>query len=120
MELNRHHSQNLFNTVPRHHHRPGSRLPAVGYNREFSGFSRPGDFCYFAYKGRTNKCPNCPVEKTFADGQSHYSEETGINKDGTPAYWIVKTSPIRNAAGEVVAAMEVNLAYPRKLLEQKP
>jgi histidine kinase len=49
------------------------------------------------------------VEKTFEDGQSHYSEETGISKEGKQTYWLVKTSPVRNENGEIVAAMEVNL-----------
>jgi len=81
------------------------------YNREFaeSFDPRPGDFCYSAYKGREAKCPNCPVEKTFQDGMSHYSEESGIHRDGSPAYWMVKTTPLRDSRGEIVAAMEVNL-----------
>jgi histidine kinase len=49
------------------------------------------------------------VEKTFKDGRSHRSEEVGISKDGTPTYWIVRTSPIKNEKGEIVAAMEMNL-----------
>jgi histidine kinase len=49
------------------------------------------------------------VEKTFRDGRSHRSEETGISKDGTPTSWIVRTSPIRNEKGEIIAAMEMNL-----------
>ncbi len=123
-ELNRQRDeyQNLFNTVPCIITVQDRDYRLVGYNREFSErfAPRPGDFCYFAYKGRSDKCPNCPVEKTFSDGHSHYSEEQGINKDGTPAYWIVKTSPVRNAAGEVVAAMEMNLDItPRRLLEQQ-
>ena len=43
------------------------------------------------------------------DGKSHYGEETGLNKDGSPAHWIFKTSPIRNNDGEIVAAMEISL-----------
>jgi histidine kinase len=49
------------------------------------------------------------VEKTFKDGKSHHSEEVGISKDGSPTYWIVRTSPIKNEKGEIVAAMEMNL-----------
>jgi histidine kinase len=83
----------------------------IGYNREFAQLfdPQPGSYCFAAYKGRTSKCVNCPVEKTFKDGQSHYSEETGVSKEGTQTYWLVKTSPIRNEKGEIVAAMEVNL-----------
>ena len=51
---------------------------------------------------------------------SHYSEETGINKDGTTTYWILKTTPIKNNNGEVVAAMEMSLdVTPSRQLEEK-
>lgn len=92
------------------------------YNSEFAESFDPewGDFCYHAYKGRDEKCPNCPVEKTFADGLPHYGEESGVNKDGSPAYWIVRTSPIKNSQGDIVAAMEISLDISqRKQLEEK-
>jgi histidine kinase len=112
-ELNRQRDEylDLFNNVPCLITVQDRNYRLLQYNREFNELfePRPGDFCYSAYKGRSTKCINCPVEKTFQDGQSHYSEEAGIGKDGSPAYWLVKTSPIRNAEGEVVAAMEVNL-----------
>jgi histidine kinase len=112
-ELNRQRDEylNLFNTVPCIITVQDRNYRLLQYNREFSELFAPrlGDYCYQAYKGRTSKCVNCPVEKTFQDGLSHDSEEAGIHKDGSPAYWMVKTSPVRNAEGEVVAAMEVNL-----------
>jgi len=112
-ELNKQRDEylNLFNTVPCIITVQDRNYRLLQYNREFSELfaPRPGDYCYQAYKGRTSKCVNCPVEKTFQDGMSHDSEEAGIHKDGSPAYWMVKTSPIRNAEGVVVAAMEVNL-----------
>jgi histidine kinase len=103
--------QNLFETVPCIITVQDKNYKMVGYNREFADKfdPQPGDYCFHAYKGRTTKCPNCPVEKTFKDGMSHYSEEAGISKDGTPTYWIVRTSPVRNEKGEIVAAMEMNL-----------
>ena len=80
------------------------------YNKEFSTRfdPKPGDFCYHAYKGRSEKCERCPVEWTFADGKSYSTEETGIDKDGSVKHWIVRTSPIVNDKGEVVAAMEIS------------
>ncbi|MDJ0802987.1 MAG: PAS domain S-box protein [Desulfobacterales bacterium] len=83
----------------------------IEYNQEFEDTfaPKPGDFCYYAYKGRTQKCENCPVEKTFADGQTHYSEEAGFTKDGKPAHWIVRTSPLHDEEGNVIAAMEMCL-----------
>jgi histidine kinase len=103
--------QKLFETVPCIITVQDKNYKMVGYNREFAEKfdPQPDDYCFHAYKGRTTKCPNCPVEKTFEDGQSHYSEEAGISKDGTPTYWIVRTSPVRNEKGEIVAAMEMNL-----------
>jgi len=94
----------------------------IDYNREFSSRfdPRPGDYCYRAYKGRSQKCEYCPVEKTFADGLSHYSEETGRNKDGTLTHWIVKTAPLRDDQGEIIGALEMSLDIThKKELENK-
>jgi histidine kinase len=66
-----------------------------------------GEYCYRAYKGREEKCPVCPVEKTFQDGLRHYSEEAVVRKDGTLAYVLAFTSPIFDEEGMVVAAMEM-------------
>ncbi len=114
--------QSLFETVPCIITVQDKSYKLVGYNRQFADKfdPRPGDYCFYAYKGRDTKCPNCPVEKTFKDGKSHYSEEVGVGKDGQPTYWLVRTSAIRNEAGEIVAAMEMNLDItPRKKLEQE-
>lgn len=94
----------------------------IEYNQEFEDTfaPKPGDFCYYAYKGRTEKCENCPVEKTFQDGGTHYSEEAGLTKAGEPAHWIVRTSPIRDERGEIVAAMEMclDITHSRLLEDQ--
>jgi len=37
------------------------------------------------------------------------SEEQAVTKDGTETYWLVKTSPLKNDKGEVIAAMEMSL-----------
>ena len=114
--------QNLFEMVPCVITVQDRNYRLIGYNREFADkfAPEPGDYCYCAYKGRTEKCVDCPVEATFADGQSHYSEETGVDKDGTVKHWIVRTTPIRDETGEIVAAMEMNLDISeRKQLEEK-
>jgi len=90
------------------------------YNREFAEKFDPipGEHCYEAYKGRTQKCKSCPVEKTFADGLSYSTEETGMDKDGSIKHWIVRSSPIFDENNELVAAMEISLDLTeRKLLE---
>ena len=123
-ELDRQRSeyQRLFEMVPCIISVQDADYRLIGYNREFSEKfdPQPGNHCYEVYKGRDKKCDICPVEKTFVDGRSHYSEESGIDKDGTVKHWIVRTSPIRNADGRIVAAMEMNLDITqRKQLEEK-
>ena len=92
------------------------------FNREFAERfdSRPGQYCYEAYKGRTDKCLNCPVERTFNDGQIHNGEETGIDKDGTLMHWMLRTSPIFDTRGNIVAAMEmsVDITHRRQLEDE--
>ncbi len=121
-ELNKQKSeyQDLFNDAPCYITVQDRDFKLMRYNREFSEQfgPRPGDFCYQAYKGRSKRCQVCPVLKTFEDGKSHHSEESGLNKDGTRSYWMVQTSPIRNDQGEVVAAMEMSIdVTAMKLLE---
>jgi histidine kinase len=114
--------QNLFELVPCIITVQDRDYKLIRYNREFAEKfdPKPGDYCFHAYKGRDEKCPVCPVERTFEDGRSHYSEEMGISKDGTPKHWIVRTSPIMNSKGEVVAAMEMNLDITqRRVLEEQ-
>ncbi|MBU0545120.1 MAG: PAS domain S-box protein, partial [Proteobacteria bacterium] len=123
-ELNRQRDeyQNLFELVPCIITVQDRDYKLIQYNREFADkfAPKPGDYCYKVYKGRNEKCINCPVEKTFLDGKSHYSEETGYNKDGTLTHWIVNTSPIKNSKGEIIATMEMNLDITiRKNLEEK-
>jgi len=108
--------QSLFELVPCLITVQDREYKLLKYNQEFSeSFTpNPGDYCYQAYKGSDKKCEDCPVEKTFKDGRSHYSEETGIDKDGTTTHWILKTTPIKDASGEVVAAMEISLDVTHK------
>ena len=103
--------QNLFERVPCLITVQDRNYRLLRFNREFAHRFGPnlGDYCFHAYKGRTEKCVSCPVEMTFADGLSHQAEESGVDKDGSVKHWLVRTSPIKNMAGEVVAAMEISL-----------
>jgi histidine kinase len=94
----------------------------IKYNREFAEHFKPqqGDYCYKAYKGRSTRCEVCPVVKTFEDGKSHFSEETGVKHNGIESHWLVRTSALKNDQGEVVAAMELCLDVTRtKFLERE-
>jgi len=112
--------QNLFDQVPCTITVQNRDYKLIEFNKEFSKKFSPkyGDHCYFAYKSLSKKCNNCPVERTFVDGNSHFSEESGINKDGTVAHWFVKTAPLKDEEGNIVAAMEMSIDISqRKRLE---
>lgn len=103
--------ESIFQLVPCYITVQDRDFKLLKYNREFSEQfdPQPGDYCFRAYKGRSERCETCPVIKTFEDGQPHFSEEIGINKDGEESTWLVRTAPIKNDKGEVVAAIEMSL-----------
>jgi len=114
--------QQLFEQVPCYITVHDRDLRLLRYNQEFiKNFDpQPGDYCYKVYKGRTERCKACPVLRTFEDGKSHYSEETGIKKDGSKSHWLVQTSPISDTSGEITAVMEMNIDITiRKVLEEE-
>jgi histidine kinase len=114
--------QNIFDLVPCYITIQDRDFKLIKYNREFAEHFKPqqGDYCYEAYKGRSERCEICPVVKTFKDGKSHYSEEEGINKDGTKSLWVVRTAPIKDSQGEITTAMEMSLDITHvKRLEKK-
>ena len=69
---------------------------------------RIGEPCYEIYKGRDEICPDCPVEKTFADGQSHSSEQMLITRAGVETPVMVHTTPVQDQSGDVVAVIEMH------------
>lgn len=103
--------QSLFEQVPCYVTVQDRNLKLLRYNREFEEKFSPevGDYCYKAYKNREERCEICPVMRTFEDGLPHTSEETGVKKDGSKSYWMVRTSPIKSPEGEVIAALEMSL-----------
>jgi histidine kinase len=122
--LNRHQNeyQTLFEESPCYITVQDRDLKLLKYNREFEKIFAPvaGSHCFKAYKGRSEKCPDCPVIKTFEDGQPHVSEEEAVTKDGIETYWLVKTSPIKNSKGEITAVMEMSLDLTHlRFLEQE-
>jgi histidine kinase len=114
--------KSLFDHVPCYVTVQDREFRLIRYNLEFEKkFSpQPGQHCYTAYKGRSQRCEICPVKRTFEDGAPHSSEEVGIDKDGNLSSWLVKTSPIKNDAGEIIAAMEMclDITHKRELEEE--
>jgi PAS domain S-box-containing protein len=89
-------------------HDPDFRI--IDGNRRFRADfgDRIGDYCYRVYKQREEICPDCPVEATFADGESHSSEQTLTTCQGESMPVMVHTTPIRDERGKVTAVMEMH------------
>jgi PAS domain S-box-containing protein len=67
-----------------------------------------GRCCYQVYKQRPEKCEDCPVERTFHDGQRHTSEEVVKTLSGKEVSVLVNTTPILNDNGEVSEVIEMS------------
>lgn len=86
----------------------------------YDEFGAPlGKKCHLVYRGTLNKCPNCPVQKTFSDKKVHLSEETIRTHDGKTAQMIVYSAPILDQAGNVISVMEMATNITRVKVMQK-
>ncbi len=67
-----------------------------------------GPICYRVYNNppRQKPCSYCPTVLTLADGEAHESITETPTPEGVRNYRIV-SSPVRDAGGEVVAAIEM-------------
>jgi signal transduction histidine kinase len=66
-----------------------------------------GKLCHQIYKGSPEKCPSCPVQKTFQDKQHHLSEETVQLSNGKVCQLIVHSAPILDIYGRIEAVIEL-------------
>ena len=79
-----------------------------------------GKFCWEAYKGRNQICPQCVIEETFLTGKKLSSEETFIDMTGREIPVIVRTTPILDSAGKVRRVLQVSTnIYEVKKLQKK-
>jgi histidine kinase len=103
--------RDLFEHVPCTITVQDKNLRLISYNQAFAEefHVRPGEYCYKAYKGRSEPCAGCPVIRTFEDGQPHATEEITLDKEGSPRTFYVSTSPMTDESGAVNAVMEISL-----------
>ena len=66
-----------------------------------------GRHCYEVCKRRRSPCRNCPAAQTFWDGTEHVSEQVGVHQDGSPAHYIVTTSPLGKPGRSVAHVIEM-------------
>mmetsp|Transcript_3503 Transcript_3503/g.2077 ORF Transcript_3503/g.2077 Transcript_3503/m.2077 type:complete len:500 (+) Transcript_3503:1082-2581(+) len=114
--------QQLFDSVPCYITVQNRSLQFTATNRMFKedfGDERRA-FCYQIYKNRETPCPDCPVLKTFEDGESHQSEMVVTSKSGEEYNVLIRTAPIRNNTDEITQVMEMstNITEIRKMQDQ--
>ncbi len=80
---------------------------------------RVGEYCFAAYKGRTEVCLDCPMAKTFTDAGIHQSEEVVRTASGEILQVAVQTAPLLDESGEVKGGMEVMTDISRTVAEQQ-
>jgi PAS domain S-box-containing protein len=69
-----------------------------------------GDYCYHAYTGRNEPCPNCPTKKALKSGKTEHSiiiEESVKGMEGI-SYWADYAVPIKNESGEIVNFIQIS------------
>ena len=102
--------QNLFDNVPCYISVQDREFTVIEANQLFkdSFGALHGSRCYEIYKKRAERCEDCPVAETYADGEVHHSEQVVIDKNGKHLHVVVYTAPIRNAQGRITSVMEVS------------
>jgi len=102
--------RNLFDMAPFYISVQDRELRLLDANQRFQeSFGSPaGRHCYEVYKGRKERCPECPVLESFADGEMHDGEHVWIDEKGQSILTVVKTTPIRDARGNIQEVMEVS------------
>jgi DNA-binding response OmpR family regulator len=96
-------------------------LTIVYQNKIHIGFfgDHQGEKCYQAYMHIDRPCAPCPVLTTIEDGRIHTNEMTKPVVNGTSCFETT-TSPLRDAAGDIIAGIEVvRNVDQRKKLEQE-
>jgi PAS domain S-box-containing protein len=80
-----------------------------------------GKICYSTFNRLTHVCPDCGVKKIFEEGLPIDVHVYTNCDDKGNRFWVeLIVTPIRNAAGEVIAALELAVnATERKMLEDK-
>jgi PAS domain S-box-containing protein len=102
--------QQLFDEVPCYISVQDRQFRLTATNRRFKedfGHDLNG-FCHAVYKHRDEPCPNCPVARTFEDGQYHTSEMVVTSKAGEQYNVLIWTAPLRDASGEITHVMEMS------------
>jgi len=102
--------EDLFNAVPCYIAVLGRDLSLIRTNHIADEHFGPagGRKCYEVFKHRSEPCEDCAALETFDDGLIRQHESETITRDGRNIVLLVRTRPIRDADGRIVAVMEVS------------
>ena len=75
------------------------------FRRDFGEFE--GRYCYQINQHRSERCEQCPAERTFRDGLRHGIEEFVSNKQGNEMVLLINTMAIPNESGEITRVMRM-------------
>ncbi|MFZ0450158.1 MAG: ATP-binding protein [Desulfatiglandaceae bacterium] len=78
----------------------------MSFEKDFG--SGVGRICHEVYKGTVERCPSCPVQRTFEDKRVHVSEEMVRLSNGERADLAVYSAPILDIFGDVKAVIELS------------
>jgi PAS domain S-box-containing protein len=76
--------------------------------------------CFKVCKRRSQPCARCPAALTFQDGLEHHSQQVGVHRDGSPAFYSLTTTPLSRDEEGVnhVIEMAADLTEIHQLAEQ--
>jgi PAS domain S-box-containing protein len=109
LETTRHRYRQLFDEAPCYIAVIDPDFRVAATNREYEAFfgDAAGRRCFQVCKARNRRCPECPVADTFADGIGYQMETVLTGADGERRSVLVRTTPLRNAAGAITQVMEM-------------
>ncbi|MFH1915609.1 MAG: response regulator [Pseudomonadota bacterium] len=79
-----------------------------------------GGLCYERIMHRASPCRDCPLIKTFEDGEMHQMETVITNRKGEQINALIWSAPIRDTSGEITEAIEMitDITQIRKLQDR--
>ncbi len=82
----------------------------VSSNRNFENLfgEAGGRRCYEVQKGRDEPCENCTASQTWLDGRVRVNEESGVDKSGRAAHYLVYLAPIFAEDGSIPYIIEMS------------
>lgn len=88
------------------------------YKKDFGDFEKL--LCFDKLMHRNQPCKECPLEKTFEDGETHQLETVVTTRKGEQRNVLIWSAPIRDTSGKIVQAIEMiaDITQIRKLQDR--